>query len=157
MGRKSWFVLFLAAAWLLVACSTGAADQGSSNSEAGKHAWSKVILDAEGCAMRINDVQTADRYPSGCKNSASDCLVMNEGKSILTVWLEVPASCNVESLAESLSRTQDIYLIAPNGEKAFRMITGVNNKQLVFGFPISNPDQIWQLAWGGNPPVDLSK
>jgi hypothetical protein len=145
------------AAWVLgllwmVACS-GASSQPSG--AAPDATLSAQTFKAGDCTLLIQGVQLSDRYPMGCETGSKNCLTMDNGEQLLLVFFKSQGSCDMESLADKVAFEKELYLLATDGTRSERLITGIEGGVLGLGFSLASPSNNLVLVWGTNPTVKL--
>jgi len=117
----------------------------------------RPLLNTKTCqGLRVADVQQSRRYPPDCDQSVPGCLEMNDQGMVLSVWLEAPAGCNLDQLAEELTFEKELYLISPSGQRVSRLLAGLYDGKVVLGFGLPQAGGVWQMVLADNPPVDVS-
>lgn len=150
------FFTLLTLLFLLTACISSPTPLPTSSS-AQSTLRAGTLLNTQSCqGIRVAEVQQSKRYPPNCDKSVPGCLEMNDQGMVLSVWLDAPASCNLDKLAEELTFEKELYLISPSGERVSRLLAGVYDGKLVLGFGLPQPGGIWQMVVGKNPPINVS-
>jgi hypothetical protein len=151
-----WLALFMI---LLVACNSANISSGQTNPTSGPSgsATDYPAIDAGSCKLVLQSAQVSDRYPPGCVSGSKNCLQMNSGEELLLVSFKPIGSCNLESLADEVAFEKDLYLLAIDGTRSERLVTGVDGGVFTLGFSLaSSPDNLL-LVWGKNPKLKLPK
>ncbi|MBN2549911.1 MAG: hypothetical protein JXB15_12180 [Anaerolineales bacterium] len=118
-------------------------------------AFSGQTIQAGGCTLTPRSAQVSKRYPAGCTKGTPNCIEMNGDDLLMVVTLSGNAGCNLEQLVDQLVMDKDIYLLAPNGVKSTRLLTGLDQGFLVLGFGLDSPPDNLLLVWGDNPSIKL--
>ena len=112
-------------------------------------------IQAGDCTLHFQGAQVSELYPPGCTPGAENCLKMEDGKQLLIVFLKGDNACDVRALADTIAFEKELYLLAPNGTRSERLITGVEQELLALGFSLKSPANNLLLVWAKNPPVKL--
>ena len=149
------------AAWLamlmiiLVACIGASIGHTQPTSGTSGSATDFPVIDAGSCELLLQEVQVSDRYPPGCVSGSKNCLQMNAGEDLLLVQFKPQGSCNLEALTDEVAFEKDLYLLAIDGTRSERLVTGIDGGVFTLGFSLaSSPDNLL-LVWGKNPKIKL--
>jgi hypothetical protein len=115
---------------------------------------SEINIQVSNCRLTLDRVQTSELFPPGCQPGSPNCLQMEPGRDLLTLWLANPFQCDLPTVVETVI-FEDLYLSAPDGTRSERLIAGVQDDFLVVGFALESPPNNLILHWGSATPIKL--
>lgn len=150
--KAAWLALLMT---LLVGCNSTSTGQNQPTSGPSGSTTEFPVIDAGSCELLLQEVQVSDRYPPGCVSGSKNCLQMNAGEDLLLVQFKPQGSCNLEALTDEVAFEKDLYLLAIDGTRSERLVTGIEGEVFTLGFSLaSSPDNLL-MVWGKNPKIKL--
>lgn len=152
LRKAAWLALLMI---LLVACNGASIQQVQPTSGPAGQATEFPVFDVGSCKLQLYEALVSDRYPPGCVIGSKNCLGMNPGENLLLVTFKPKGSCNLETLTDEVAFEKNLYLLAFDGTRSERLVTGVEGDVFALGFALaSTPDNLL-LVWGNNPKIKL--
>lgn len=149
--RYFWITACLAALILFTACSQAPGGLAATPDAA----FGGQTIQSGGCTLTPRAAQVSKRYPVGCDKGAPNCMEMNGEDRLMLVTLSANTGCNLSGLIDQLVLEKNLYLLAPDGVKSARLITGLDKGFLVLGFSLNSPPDNLLLVWGNNKSIKL--